>query len=316
MTLLALIGPNAQSEAAALAWLSCALAGEHNEHDPQNSAMLVVTPDRHTHLLASLPAALQRRPPASWPHALETGFHPLRLGKLNLVLCVGHPETVLPDCVGQARNVWVGQLDPAASLASPSAHELMGQAAPASSPLATRIAPLIARLCADQAELQWETLPTSADMSAWLAAGFKLISTEPADLQTSAHQRTEQRTPEGFTGAHARYEPRWPVPPWQAVAPSQAVVIGAGLAGAAVALCLVRAGWQVCLLDQHGGPAQAASGLPVGMLSAHVTGRETVMSALSRVGMPLHMRELLDHVPEGHGWQHTHVTNLKGVESS
>ena len=50
-----------------------------------------------------------------------------------------------------------------------------------------------------------------------------------------------------------------------------ALVIGAGLAGAATCAALARRGWRITLTDAASGPAQAASGLPVGMLSPHVT---------------------------------------------
>lgn len=299
MTLLALIGADAHSVTAALAWLSNALTATDATRVSDASAMLLVSPDRHSQLLAALPASLRTPRPSNWPSDLDLGFHPLRLGHVNLVVCVGHIDTMLPDCVCQAQKVWVGHL--------------CSEAAPVTEPTVTSLASLIARLCAAQAELAWEQPPAPEHMAPWLAAGFK-----------AAHARADQAEPlevPSLTSRHApigtnmRYEPRWPVPRWHTAAPSQAVVIGAGLAGAAVALCLVRAGWHVRLLDQHAGPAHAASGLPVGMLSAHVTARETLMSALSRVGMPLHMRELVAHVPEGQGWQRTHVTNLKGVDA-
>ena len=47
------------------------------------------------------------------------------------------------------------------------------------------------------------------------------------------------------------------------------------------------------------------------MLSEHVTAQETVLSRLSRSGMPLHLRELQQWVPEGKGWQASEVTNLR-----
>lgn len=299
MTLLALIGADAQSVTTALAWLSSALAATATTRLPDASAMLLVSPDRHSQLLAALPAALHITQPTHWPSELDLGFHPLRLGHVNLVICVGQADAMLPDCVCQSQRVWVGHIG--------------ADTAPVAAPRVVSLAPLIARLCAAQAELTWELPPTPDHMAAWLAAGFKplLAGSEQADL-TDVPGQTYPYPP---GGTRMRYEPRWPVPRWHTAAPSQAVVIGAGLAGAAVALCLVRAGWHVCLLDQHAGPAQAASGLPVGMLSAHVTARETLMSALSRVGMPLHIRELVAHVPEGQGWQRTHVTNLKGVDA-
>ncbi|MCU0927326.1 MAG: FAD-dependent oxidoreductase, partial [Hydrogenophaga sp.] len=57
-----------------------------------------------------------------------------------------------------------------------------------------------------------------------------------------------------------------------------ALVIGAGLAGAAVCFALARRGWRLTLMDAASGPAQGASALPVGMLSPHVTRAPTPLS--------------------------------------
>lgn len=90
----------------------------------------------------------------------------------------------------------------------------------------------------------------------------------------------------------------------------RALVIGAGLAGAAVCAQLTRLGWQVTVLDAANGPAQAASALPVGMLSPHVTRAPTPLSRLSALGVA-HMREELARLlSPGHGWQACEVDNL------
>ncbi|MGE0099792.1 MAG: FAD-dependent oxidoreductase [Hydrogenophaga sp.] len=89
-----------------------------------------------------------------------------------------------------------------------------------------------------------------------------------------------------------------------------ALVIGAGLAGAAVCAQLARRGWQITLLDAGTGPAQGASGLPVGMLSPHVTRAPTPLSRLSVLGMQATLVELQNLVPQGQGWQACEVDNL------
>jgi len=88
------------------------------------------------------------------------------------------------------------------------------------------------------------------------------------------------------------------------------MVIGAGLAGAAVSAQLARRGWQVALLDAASGPAQGASALPVGMLSPHVTRAPTPLSRLSALGMQATLAELQRLVPPGRGWQACEVENL------
>jgi len=86
-------------------------------------------------------------------------------------------------------------------------------------------------------------------------------------------------------------------------------VIGAGLAGSAMAYFLTQRGWRVDLIDQHDGPACAASALPVGMLSPHHTAQPTPMSALSKAGLPL-IKSWLEQVdPSRTGWMETQVSH-------
>jgi tRNA 5-methylaminomethyl-2-thiouridine biosynthesis bifunctional protein len=91
----------------------------------------------------------------------------------------------------------------------------------------------------------------------------------------------------------------------------QALLIGAGLAGAATCAALTRKGWRVTLLDAAAGPAQAASALPVGMLSPHVTRSPTPLSRLCDLGVEATRAELLRLVPQGAGWQPCEVDNLQ-----
>jgi tRNA 5-methylaminomethyl-2-thiouridine biosynthesis bifunctional protein len=89
-----------------------------------------------------------------------------------------------------------------------------------------------------------------------------------------------------------------------------ALVIGAGLAGAATCAALARLGWRVTLTDAASGAAQAASSLPVGMLSPHVTRAPTPLSRLSALGVADTRRELERLIAPGHGWQACEVDNL------
>ena len=75
--------------------------------------------------------------------------------------------------------------------------------------------------------------------------------------------------------------------PWRdtATAAADCIVIGAGLAGASVAASLARRGWQVQVFDRAEHPAMGASGLPVGLLSPHVSSDDCVLSRLSRSGI-------------------------------
>lgn len=89
-----------------------------------------------------------------------------------------------------------------------------------------------------------------------------------------------------------------------------ALVIGAGLAGAATCVALARRGWALTLLDAADGPAQCASALPVGMLSPHVTRAPTPLSRLCAIGVPDMRAQLEKLVPQGQGWQACEVDNL------
>lgn len=86
-------------------------------------------------------------------------------------------------------------------------------------------------------------------------------------------------------------------------------MIGAGLAGAATCAALARRGWRLTLLDAGDGPAQGASGLPVGMLSPHVTRAPTPLSRLAALGVPDMRAELQRLVPQGAGWRDGEVDN-------
>lgn len=90
----------------------------------------------------------------------------------------------------------------------------------------------------------------------------------------------------------ATYAPRWepragqPVLPDATVAaPARCLVVGAGLAGAAVAASLAHRGWQVQVLDRADHPAAGASGLPAGVFAPNVSQDDNLISRLSRAGV-------------------------------
>jgi tRNA 5-methylaminomethyl-2-thiouridine biosynthesis bifunctional protein len=89
-----------------------------------------------------------------------------------------------------------------------------------------------------------------------------------------------------------------------------ALVLGAGLAGAAVCRALSARGWRISLLDAAQGPAAGASALPVGMLSPHVTRNPTPLSRLSALGVAQMRAELRRLLVPGAGWQDGEVDNL------
>ncbi|SFU30115.1 tRNA 5-methylaminomethyl-2-thiouridine biosynthesis bifunctional protein [Polaromonas sp. YR568] len=90
-------------------------------------------------------------------------------------------------------------------------------------------------------------------------------------------------------------------------APSSCVVIGAGLAGAAVAASLARRGWQVTVLDAGEAPAAGASGLPAGLLAPHVSPDDNVLSRLSRGGIRATLQQAEALLQPGSDWAPTGV---------
>jgi len=103
------------------------------------------------------------------------------------------------------------------------------------------------------------------------------------------------------------FAPAWTVrrrgpAPEHVEAPGRCTVIGAGLAGAAVAASLARRGWQVMVLDAANRPAAGASGLPVGVLAPHVSPDDALLSRLTRAGIRATWLELERLLEEGRDW--------------
>lgn len=109
----------------------------------------------------------------------------------------------------------------------------------------------------------------------------------------------------------ATFDPPWqprpgqpPLPPAalpDGVAPGHCLVVGAGLAGSAVAASLARRGWQVTVLDAADTPAAGASGLPAGLFASHVSPDDSLLSRLSRSGVRTTLQTLAALLPGTRG---------------
>ena len=84
-------------------------------------------------------------------------------------------------------------------------------------------------------------------------------------------------------------------------------VVGAGLAGAAVASSLARRGWRVTVLDAAAAPASGASGLPAGILAPHVSPDDSLLSRLSRAGARITLQQAAELLAQGQDWSPTGV---------
>ncbi|MBC7720156.1 MAG: FAD-dependent oxidoreductase, partial [Chitinophagaceae bacterium] len=89
--------------------------------------------------------------------------------------------------------------------------------------------------------------------------------------------------------------------------PNTCIVLGAGLAGAAVAASLARRGWHVTVLDAANTPAAGASSLPAGLLVAHVSKDDSVLSRLSRSGVRMALQQAGKLLTRGADWDLTGV---------
>ena len=130
-------------------------------------------------------------------------------------------------------------------------------------------------------------------------------------------------TPVNPTQLQARFNPGWPIrlprgrPPLKAPIPGTCVVVGAGLAGSAVAASLARRGWQVTVLDRAIEPASGASSLPAGLLVPHLSPDDSQLSRLSRVGVRATLQQaetLLAHSADV-DWSAAGVLTLGGTDS-
>lgn len=103
----------------------------------------------------------------------------------------------------------------------------------------------------------------------------------------------------------ARFQPRHVAPSWRqaaAVDPvgrREAVIVGAGLAGAWAAWALARQGWQCTVLDRHPAPAAEASGNPAGLFHATVHADDGPHARLQRAAALLTTATLRPWIAEG-----------------
>ncbi|AKJ69644.1 FAD-dependent cmnm(5)s(2)U34 oxidoreductase [Pandoraea thiooxydans] len=99
-----------------------------------------------------------------------------------------------------------------------------------------------------------------------------------------------------------RFAPRWRVrrhePPTAVAWPDRhALVIGAGLAGCALAHELTANGWRVTLLERRDAPALEASGNPAGVFHPQLSRDDNVLARLTRAGY-LHALALWEALAE------------------
>ena len=122
-----------------------------------------------------------------------------------------------------------------------------------------------------------------ATASTWSAARTVREGLQGAGFEVQADQGSGGKR----DNTSARFAPRFvaPTPPGRVVpaqAPSHAVVIGGGLAGACTARALARQGIACTVIDRHSEPASEASGNPAGLFHGAVMGHDGPHARLLR----------------------------------
>ena len=200
--------------------------------------------------LAGLALALLQ----AWP-PLTPNVHCLSFeqGRVQLLLAFGDVATVLPKLRLQADAFCMGDFKPDAELGL---HE-------------TQVAKGLGALAAPGATLVGSHID-SARRQLLITAGFVPRPSLGAQAQTEVT----------VADWAPRHRPRRL--PDAAMPGRQAVVVGAGLAGAAAAQALVQAGWQVTVLERQGGPAEEASGNAAGLFHGTVNADDGPYARLFR----------------------------------
>ena len=195
---------------------------------------------------------------ANWP-PLTPGFHHLLLdeGRVTLTLLFGDANDTLKQLVGGADAIYLDGFAPQKNpqLWSPALLKLITQhAAP------------------------------NATLASWCVAGD--VRTALKELGWTLRKRPGyahkwQMLTGSLGGAAA-----------QTSAPTDAIVIGAGIAGCSVAEALARRGWQVTLLERNAQPAQEASGNPAGLLHPMLSRDDNLAARFSRAAYLYSLRLL------------------------
>jgi tRNA 5-methylaminomethyl-2-thiouridine biosynthesis bifunctional protein len=214
--------------------------------------------------------------------ALLPGLHRLVFegGQVLLSLCIGDAKTMLREQSFEADSVYLDGFSP---LRNPDIWDVHTFKA-------------VARCCRRGTRVATWTVARSV-RDALAQCGF-VVKKVPG-------------TPPKRDNLQGEYQPAWepkktrttPTRP----AAARCIVIGAGLAGAAVAASLARRGWQVTVLDAASTPAAGASGLPAGVLAPHVSPDDSLLSRLSRSGIRAMLQQAENLLKSGCDWSPTGV---------
>lgn len=230
-------------------------------------------------------APLAARLQEAWPLPVP-GLHRLHFGDVTLTLAFGDVAGVLPQLKLTADAIYLDGFAPSRNPEVWSPHVMK------------RLARLSNR---------------SATLATWSAAGAV------REGLTAAGFVVEKRPGFGHKREmlSARYAPRWPArrtpQPVEARAERHAIVIGAGLAGAAVTERLARRGWRIDLIDRRP-PAAGAGDRLAGVFHPHVSRDDCILSRLARAGYLYALSQWRALERAGHtlAWERCGVLQLAG----
>lgn len=223
---------------------------------------------------------------AAWPLALP-GLHRREFdgGQVVLTLAFGDARSLAPELVMGADAIFLDGFAPDRNpeMWEPALLKALARCARPGATLAT-----------------WSTARVVRD--ALVACGFEI------ELRAGFGSKREMLA--------ATYAPRWTVrrhePPAARSGDRSALVVGAGLAGAACAEALARRGWQVTVVDQASAPAAGSSSLPWGVMHPHFSIDDNVLSRLTRAGVAA-TRAALERVAPGGVHRDVQVWRATGV---
>lgn len=234
---------------------------------------LAAEPPSRDQLLATLPATQgSTQLIGAWP-PLTPNLHRLSFeqARVQLLLAVGTAQTWLPELSMRFDALWL---------------------TPTPQQWPDRAVRSLARLSAPGAAIfgsPWSQEAAAAFPIKLRSAGFQL---GPSDLPGDV--------------SRARYAPEF-LPRRGAQRPTHAaslrrhaLIIGAGLAGAATAWALAEQGWKTTLLDRQHAPALETSGNPAGLFHGIVNPEDGHHARFNRAAA-LEVRRAVDHAVRSHG---------------
>ena len=264
------------------------------QQDPQRPARLFFTACAEVTPVIVSPDALKTDPAlaamasslASAGQGLMPGQHRLvfEQGQVQLTLCIGPLDKCLREMDVAAETVlWSAGIAPAMETANPESLTSHDQAPTTSGSTLQAIA----RLCRPGTRLGTAQM---LDAPMARSCGFEPVQSSskltPHAVWVYAPHWTPRSRLRQITWPHAR----------------QAVVLGAGLSGSAVAYSLALRGWQVMVIDQGDAVGAGASGLPAGLAAPHVSPDDSVLSRITRAGVRASLQRAATRLHEGRDW--------------